>query len=218
MGKPHKKKKAYKKPVKKTGLKAKLLSALNPPLTYGTDKHLVGDLDAVGFKAVRAFFHTLLGAGKQVVCPICDRAAQYNLTTLDSAMSLALILVYNHFVENPEDRWLHLEEFFKEHPRTNTTTRANAPKLRHWGLLSRDPECKEDGNPSTGYYRITEAGCEFVNGRLHVPKAILLYNNKVVGRHAESVTIRTTQKHYFDYTKEVLDAYPVHLFSVEDSA
>ena len=60
---------------------------------------------------------------------------------------------------------------------------------------------KEDGNPNSGYYRITQQGKDFVNGNVKVMSHVLIYNNKMYGfpPEAKEISIEQAIKNKFDY-------------------
>jgi len=95
-----------------------------------------------------------------VECPACTRRVKIDAYSIEKGWIDVLAKVN----ANP-DEWVHLQEY-------KTSSRKES-LLRHWGLLERQQGRREDGNPSKGYYRITERGRRFLRGEERVPRRIL---------------------------------------------
>jgi hypothetical protein len=93
-------------------------------------------------------------------CPACTRRVKIDPYSIESGWIDVLAKV-----DADPDEWVHLQKY--------KTGSRKEPLLRHWGLLERQQGRREDGNPSRGYYRITDRGRLFLRGRLQVPRRIL---------------------------------------------
>lgn len=102
------------------------------------------------------------GGGK---CPCCDQRAQEYDRQINSSMALALIKFYQ---ANGRE-WGHLRKH--DHSREGS-------KLRHWGLLENEKALRPDGGRS-GWWRVTDDGESFAQGRLRVARTVWIYDNKV---------------------------------------
>lgn len=115
-----------------------------------------------------------------VKCPCCGQHAQMYKRKITSSMAYALIL----FSKRDDPGCVHIEDYFKE-LNCPSSIRGDFPKLRFWGLIQRKPESLTDGNPSSGYYRITELGWHFLYKNHKVSKYLWIYNNKVKAIYKE---------------------------------
>lgn len=125
-------------------------------------------------------------------CHCCGRYGKIYKRSLLRAMVNALIVLYN----NKTDEYTH----YRDKQITDTLPSRDFGTLVHWGLTEAQKGKKSDGNPKRGYYRITEKGRKFVQGRLSVPKHVYLYDNEMVYVHdEETVTIRDVMGKDFNY-------------------
>jgi len=74
-------------------------------------------------------------------------------------------------------------------------------KLCHWELLQAKPVTGKKGDPSNGYYKITQKGKDFVEGKVTVRKNVLTYNKEFLGYSGEEIHIQDAFNEYFDYDK-----------------
>jgi hypothetical protein len=137
-------------------------------------------------------------------CPCCNRHTQLYSRKITSSMAYALILIYNEgHVHAEPSGFIHLENMFKLIPGLASSVRGDAPKLRFWGLIEPKDESADDGNPSSGLYRITDQGKLFVEGKVLIHSHINVYNNKMYGfsREGADVNIRQALKDKFNYNE-----------------
>lgn len=139
---------------------------------------------------------------KGCTCLVCGQRAQLYVRKLTSSMIQGLILIHNEF-KKKEDightaEWLHLENFFKP-LNISSAIRADVPKLRFWGFIEPKDGPREDGNPNSGFYRITAAGSAFVSGATLARKAVKIYNNQFYGFDGPETDVFAVVKNKFDY-------------------
>ena len=110
-------------------------------------------------------------------CACCGQNVKLYRRKLNVGMALTLLSFWRTTSRLPagHDGWLHAEDTFKDDPSLPSTARGDFPKLRWWRLIERAEGQRPDGNPSTGYYRLTERGRLFCQRRLHVRPAVYLY-------------------------------------------
>lgn len=138
---------------------------------------------------------------KGVVCPVCNQFVKQYSRSITSSMAYALVRLNVAQELAGEYAWTHLENYFKLILDLPPSIRGDAPKLRFWGLIEPRMDEKEDGNPNSGYYRITQQGKDFVNGNVKVMSHVLIYNNKMYGfpPEAKEISIEQAIKNKFDY-------------------
>lgn len=137
---------------------------------------------------------------KGTTCLCCGLHTQVYVRPITSAMVYGLILLYRECKDKvyPEYNYVHLEDFFKPLA-IPSSIRGDAPKLRFWGLIEPMEGQKEDGNPSTGYYRITKHGIDFINGHCLIFKAVRIYNNTFYGFEGPEIDVYGAIKNKFNY-------------------
>jgi hypothetical protein len=139
---------------------------------------------------------------KGVTCPCCNQRSQLYVRKITSAMVRGLMLLYLECKGqvDPENHYIHLEDFFKPLD-IPSSIRGDAPKLRFWGLLESMEGGKVDGNPSSGYYRVTKEGIRFVKGKSLVPQAIKIYNNTFYGFEGPEIDVWGAINNKFNYAE-----------------
>lgn len=137
---------------------------------------------------------------KGVKCPCCNRHTQIYSRKITSSMAYGLILIYKDWVKGT---YTHIESLFKSTPNLPSSVRGDVPKLRFWGLIEPRTEESEDGNPNSGFYRLTSAGIAFAENELKIESKILIYNNEMCGyaKDSELITIKQALKDKFNYNQ-----------------
>ena len=139
---------------------------------------------------------------KGTVCLCCGQQTRQYKRIITSAMCQGLIYIYTDGAEHmTPDGYIHLENFFKDLIGVPSSIRGDLPKCRFWGLLEPRGATREDDNPCDGYYKLTQKGKQFVEGKILVRKAVKLYNNKFYGFHGPEIDIFGAIKNKFNYSR-----------------
>lgn len=120
-----------------------------------------------------------------VDCPCCGQHVQLYDYKLFATSARALILLYRLTKERP-DEYFHISEYAEA-----DRGKSRAPhfaELRFWGLISKQSNT-DPAKKSSGYWKITTKGKEFVDGTITVPSRILVYNNRFKGFSDKSTDI-----------------------------
>ena len=147
----------------------------------------------------KASMRPLLRTG--VVCPVCNQFVKQYSRSITSSMAYGLVLLNYRAETKGVTNYEHIENLFKVINDLPSSVRGDIPKLRFWGLIEPRMDDKVDGNPNSGYYRITQQGKDFVNGKIKVLSHVLIYNNKMYGfpPEAKEISIEQAIKNKFDY-------------------
>jgi hypothetical protein len=96
------------------------------------------------------------------------------------------------------DSFVHVRKFLERRGLDSQARGGSFTKLRHWGLI-------ESKGRQTGYWRITEKGFRYLNGKKKIHKTALVANQdgKVIGYLVEDgkVTIHDALNTKFDRNK-----------------
>lgn len=130
---------------------------------------------------------------KGAICECCGQFAKLYTRSITSAMAMALIVFTNKTYEKGFDRYVHVENFFKNQ-NVPASIRGDFPKLRFWNLIKPDKERE-------GFYCATLEGYQFVNNEILVQSHVRIYNNKTYGFRGDLVAIQHCLKNKFDYDK-----------------
>jgi len=140
-----------------------------------------------------------------VICPCCGQFAKIYKRKFNSWMARAMIAFYAH--EGMKPGWFHaisvvVDRRFWKFKINNSC--GDYGKLVWWGLLEEAAGHREDGNPETGYYRMTQKGRDFVLGKIRVRKYIHIYNDtllEVDGEKDEIISIHEAMGAKFNYSE-----------------
>ena len=133
---------------------------------------------------------------KGTKCPCCNRHTQMYSRKITSSMAYGLIIIHK-YRERTEDEYkdyyTNIESLFNATKNIPASIRGDIPKLRFWNLIEPQTESAGDGNPNSGFYRITTAGIDFVNRKSTVESKILVYNNQMYGFAKDSKKINIVE-------------------------
>ncbi len=160
-------------------------------------------LDPVTLEEAKAELRKVAAKGGR--CPCCNQFVKVYRRKLNSGMAKALIKFYLFECQGERGRWIHwreasghIEQFCAEYS-----------KLAYWGLLEPMPHI-EGEKKSSGMWRVTEAGRDWVNVETRVPSHALIYDGKLIRLEGEGITIITVLSNKFDYFELMADSpdYP----------
>lgn len=139
-----------------------------------------------------------------VICPCCNQMAKIYKRKFNSWMARAMVAFYQHIGMKPG--WFHAigvitDRRFYKHKINNSC--GDYGKLVYWNLLEDAAGHREDGNPETGYYRMTQKGMDFVLAKLRIKKYVYLYNDTLleVEGNDETITIHEAMGEAFNYSE-----------------
>lgn len=133
------------------------------------------------------------------ICPCCGQVVKMYTYKMYALSSLALIRLYQK--TNKKNKPYHISEISES---DGVTPRASHfAELRHWGLIV--PEKNVDPKKkSSGYWRITDKGKQFVEQGLKIPEKIKMYNNTFFGFEGEEIDIMQSLGNDFNYYELML--------------
>jgi len=130
---------------------------------------------------------------KGVNCPCCGQFVKVYTRRLYAGMAYELIRLYNLHKGTNFEMYIH-HKFFSD-------TRINGiSKLKHWGLV--EEKINTDTKKRTsGYWKITKLGINFVLNKIAVYEKIILYKNEFQSFKGEKVKITDCLGTKFNYTE-----------------
>lgn len=130
---------------------------------------------------------------KGTCCPCCGQRCVYYRRPLNSGMAATLVWLVKTFRNFPD--WIHVQAIAPRH-----VIRSNEiGKLVHWGLVLLKPNDDDDSKRTSGHWKPTEKGIDFVDRRIRVPKYVFLYDNIVQGFSDKLITIDDALGDKFNY-------------------
>jgi len=134
-------------------------------------------------------------------CPICDRWGKINIIKIRGVMIKQLHWIYK---EGGGD-WLHIPS---QKPKFGINAYAFT-SFKHWGMVEQKEVIKltkeeraqgmTQDKRTSGIWRVTPIGYDFLFNGLQVPKAVFTYNDVRVGQSDDSVTARECAFEKFNY-------------------
>ena len=137
-----------------------------------------------------------------VECPCCGQDCVLRKEHVDYAKAYALIELWN-MARNGD--WVHVDDIRIFKGKTAATLGGRFASLRYWGLI--EEKYNEDTRKRcSGFWKITQFGCDFVLKKARVPKTWRVFDMTQFYSEGEMVDIRQCLGKHFDY-EEVLDLY-----------
>lgn len=132
---------------------------------------------------------------KGVDCPCCNQFAKVYKRRINVVMSRTLIRLYHLYQQNP--LYHHVKEIVSGISDTGTN---DFSKLLYWGLI--EEKVKDPTNTKTrtsGYWRISQKGIDFVLNKISVPSYCYVYNGEAYQFSDEYTNIEKTLDKKFNY-------------------
>ncbi len=142
---------------------------------------------------------TLAAEGHE--CPCCRQYVKVYRRKLTAASTRAVIA---HYSESGRD-WGHLPTIVKKRMPDVAHQGGYMNLAVHWGLIEEERTLREDGGRA-GFWRVTEAGEQWVRGEISIPKYALIYDGRRLGVRGDAVTIRDALGNNFDYQELMVGA------------
>jgi hypothetical protein len=146
-------------------------------------------------------------AGEHMDCAMCDQRVHYYRRPMNKQMLKVLRHLYEFDLKHPQG-WTHVEDWMRSQGRKSNRY---FTLMRYWGLIETNADVKEDGNPRTGYWRITQKGRDFWEGRIRVPRGFWMYDSQAKAFFPENWNIQEAineAKPGFDYS-DVMSVVPI---------
>ena len=124
------------------------------------------------------------GLSKGTSCPCCGRYGQMYKVILNRSLVMALNWIAKAGANTPHG-WVDVQE---DAPKEILKARTYM-KLVYWKLIQRKPSKYKDVDGSTGYWRVTDLGRQFLYGDIAVSKYVLVYNRKCEGMGGPQVFV-----------------------------
>lgn len=119
-------------------------------------------------------------------CPCCKQLVKVYKRLINKGMVADLSAL--HILSAP-DEYMHINDFTRPH------SNREIGNLKWWGLVERMPSDNRD-KKSSGMYRITQKGRDFIQGKVMVRKYALVYNSECLGFDGGMVLVTDCDKNF----------------------
>lgn len=107
------------------------------------------------------------------ICPCCGNLTKLYKRTINKTQAKELIKLYVISRDQPG---------YHHHSRFKLAEGGEISKLRHWGLVEQKPKDDTDaGGKTSGYWRITDIGKQYVEKKISLHKYALFYLGTFIG-------------------------------------
>jgi hypothetical protein len=113
--------------------------------------------------------------GEDCFCPCCTQRVKLYRRHVYDAMIVGLIALYK--LSKGNQNWVHMPTVIREKKLKNTG--GDFAKLKFWGLTEEKPNEKDSRKKQSGYWRITQAGIDFVENRTKIKKYLFVFDDKL---------------------------------------
>jgi hypothetical protein len=103
-------------------------------------------------------------------CPACGQNCKVYKRKLYSNYALFLVTLVRAWAESQDD-WIHYKDC--------KFTSRDYSYLQKWGLIKSKPVDAKSKGSSSGYWKPTQRGVAFANGRMDVPSHVYLWDNEI---------------------------------------
>lgn len=138
-------------------------------------------------------------------CPCCGRFVKKYRRQIHSTMAITLIAIYHL---SKDGKFHHVSEIFtRSRVAIHRLNGGDWAKMSGWGLIEEMPKDPDQTSTRTsGFWRITQKGIDFVWCRIKVPRYMYVYNQKIEGFSDDDfVDIRHCLGKKFNYQELMMD-------------
>lgn len=133
-------------------------------------------MDLFGAESVTSTLkrETMAAAAKDgCACPVCDQFVKVYKRSITSTMARQLIHAWRcHGVMV----WFHTRDVVM-----NSSGAGDFSKLEIWELIEKQPlDRRDDHKKTSGLWRITQKGADFIQGKITLPGHAAVYNGKLL--------------------------------------
>lgn len=136
------------------------------------------------------------GMDNGTTCPCCHQHVKMYKRVLNSSMAYGLIIMWKLHKEKGPSTYLKMNEEIAKLgiPSSNI----EYPKLKYWGFVEEMPN-DDDSKRTSGLWRMTSKGINFVNGITKVPSHVKVYNQLTYGFVGDYINIKQALRNKYDY-------------------
>lgn len=132
-------------------------------------------------------------------CPCCNRWGKINSSSITEKMALSLLWLSR---QRTNDKGfvdvINAPQWF--------VRSRSYPALQLWGLIFKSPRLDSDQR-SSGLWKVTVKGMEFLKNMLAIPKKVYVYDKEIEGFSSEEIYFRDCFGRNFRYSEVMADQF-----------
>lgn len=125
-------------------------------------------------------------------CPCCGQLVKLYKRKLNSGMAYGLIKAY----KMSGNEWFHVNDLLDQKV---AMAQLEVPRLKYWGLVEHREQNDNPNTKTSGFWRVTDKGRDFIEGTISVEKHVYVYNGRDRGFSDERITIKEALGSKFQY-------------------
>lgn len=130
------------------------------------------------------------------ICPCCKQMVKLYKRKLNAGMAMGLITIYRIA---PNKDYIHVPTEFTK--RKINAADTEYPKLAHWGLIEEQPNDTNPEKKTSGFWRITDRGIDFVLRKISLQQYLHIYNGSPHSFAGGQINITKALADKFDYNQ-----------------
>lgn len=146
-------------------------------------KKMHGNPEAITLGEASDWLRSAAADKDGAICPCCERYDKVYNRPINGGTVGNLIRLYRKGKQDGWQEFHHIDSF------ANQLTGRDFPILRFIGLLER-AEHDDEKKKTSGMYRITQDGIDFVEGRTTIPERLFLYHDELADTSEKRVSVR----------------------------
>lgn len=136
--------------------------------------------------------------GRGSVCPCCGRLVRFSSIPLGTGKARTMIRMFKRH-QRLGVQWIHMIHDVNNFGLPSRDYGSCA----YWGLTERMEGGKDDGNPDSGFWRLTNKGRAFVMGLVRCPYRAVVWNTRLIAMSEEDTDIHKSLGKKFIYAEEI---------------
>ncbi len=152
--------------------------------------------DFSDFQRIKEDFWKSLRDGKTVNCPCCHRFSHFNRFKINRSMVLAACSLYAKR-HSTDDGFVHHKKFMLGFSR-------GFYDLGRFGFLEqRQKNDADQAKRTSGYWKLTQGGIDFLMGKTRVPKYAYVFDDEVRGYSEELISVHDAMGENFNFYETI---------------
>jgi len=151
----------------------------NPKVIHGIHSLI----EETGLDGLKSSYINPDRLNKSTKCPLCEKHIEFQKVTLSKRFCELLIKAY--LVDKKGKKYFHTGDDIG----VSNSDGGGFAKLKHWGFIASQPNPSNPSKILKGMWMITDRGKRFVEGRLALPKDIIIYNKTIKGSSENKIGI-----------------------------
>lgn len=137
------------------------------------------------------FVNELMMAGKGKKCPCCGRYAQIYYRGISKTVAKQLATLWA--LQQTPESYVHASKLV-----LGSSGAGDLTKAKYFGLIEEKPHTPNEKKTS-GLWRLTPKGVDFIRGRVAIPRRVAIYNDEVLGYSDKTMMFHEALGEPFNY-------------------